>query len=547
MVYREVHRVELQELLRRWQVGESIRTIALATGLARNTVGKYLKAAKALGLTVSGPPATEDQLVRLLAQGYPGYPHRSPGPSEALLAPHKDQIGLWLTKERHRLTRIQELLAERGCVAPYSSLRHFVAKEHLCPRAATTVRMADTAPGEYAEMDFERLGYHLDPNTGRRLVIHALLVVLSYSRHMFVWPTTRQQLEDVIQGLEAAWRFFGGVPRHLVLDNFPAAVASPDSLSPRLTRGFLEYAQFRGFLPDPARVRHPKDKPHVERGVPYVRDRFFTGSSFLDLADMRSQAEHWCKEVAGSRLHGTTYRRPLQVFLEEEQPHLLPLKPGGYLVPQYAALKVHDDHHVEFGHALYSVPSDLCQPGSDLEVRADGELVRLYLRGNLVKTHPRQARGGRSTDPADYPPDKLAYAARSPEQLCRQAEQLGQNVGEFARRLLTGELPWTKLRQAQKLLRLADRYTPARLEAACCRALAFDLVDVHRLERILVGALDQQAPADPVEVEDQDPQGADPAPPARFARPGSAFARATTSSPPTSSPPADGSHITGGN
>lgn len=114
MVYREVHRVELQELLRRWQVGESIRTIARATGLARNTVGKYLKAAEALGLTVSGPPATEDQLVRLLAQGYPGYPHRSPGPSEALLAPHKDQIGLWLTKERRWLTRIQEPLAERG-------------------------------------------------------------------------------------------------------------------------------------------------------------------------------------------------------------------------------------------------------------------------------------------------------------------------------------------------------------------------------------------------------------------------------------------------
>lgn len=530
MVYREVHRMELRELLRRWQAGQSIRAIARATGLARNTIGKYLSAAEALGLTVSGPPATDDQLAQLLAQGYTGYSHRSPGPSEALLAPHREQIGLWLTKEHYRLTRIQELLAGKSCVVPYSSLRHFVAKEQLGARAATTVRMAQAAPGQYAEMDFGRLGFHQDRATGRRQVVYALLVVLCHSRHMFVWPTLRQHLEEVIEGLEAAWRFFAGVPRHLVLDNFPAAVAEADSLSPRLTRGFLDYAQFRGFLPDPARVRHPKDKPHVERGVPYVRDRFFAGASFLDLVDMRSGAERWCKEVAGSRLHGTTHRRPFQVFLEEEQACLLPLKPGPYLVPQYATLKVHDDHHVEFASALYSVPYDLCPPSSELEVRGDRELVRFYLRGNLVKTHPRAPKGGRRTDPADYPPHKVAYASRSPEQLCRQAEELGRAVGEFARRLLADQAPWTRLRQANKLLRLADRYTPARLEAACQHALTYDLVDVHRLERILVGALDQQALAVPTETQDGQPHVPDAPLPARFARPGSAFARATSPS-----------------
>lgn len=536
MVYREVHRMELRELLRRWQAGQSIRAIAQATGLARNTVGKYLSAAEALGLTISGPPASDDQLARLLGQGYTGSPHRSPGPSEALLAPHREQIALWLTKEHYRLTRILELLADKGCVVPYTSLRHFVAKEQLGARAATTVRMADTAPGQYAEMDFGRLGFHQDPTTGRRQVIYALLVVLCHSRHMFVWPMLRQHLEEVIEGLEAAWRFFAGVPRHLVLDNFPAAVAEADSLSPRLTRGFLDYAQFRGFLPDPARVRHPKDKPHVERGVPYVRDRFFAGASFLDLADMRSGAERWCKEVAGSRLHGTTHRRPFQLFLEEEQPHLLPLKPSPYLIPQYATLKVHDDHHVEFASALYSVPHDLCPPGSELEVRGDRELVRFYLRGNLVKTHPRQSKGGRCTDPADYPPNKVAYATRCPEQLCRQAEEIGPNVGKFARRLLANESPWTRLRQANKLLRLADRYTPTRLEAACQHALTYDLVDVHRLERILVGALDQQSPASSVETEVGQLHLPNLPLPARFARPGSAFARAASPSASSKTP-----------
>ena len=86
---------------------------------------------------------------------------------------------------------------------------------------------------------------------------------------------------------EAAWAFFEGVPNYLVIDNLPSAVAGVDPLHPRLTRGFLEYSQHRGFISDPARVRHPRDKPRVERGVPYVRERFFKGGEFTGLADMR--------------------------------------------------------------------------------------------------------------------------------------------------------------------------------------------------------------------------------------------------------------------
>ena len=97
---------------------------------------------------------------------------------------------------------------------------------------------------------------------------------------------------------------FEGVPRHLVIDNFPAAVAVADALHPRFTRGFLEYALQRGFISDPARVRRPRDKPRVERSVPYVRERFFKGAQFRELAEMRSAARRWCLEVAGQRITG---------------------------------------------------------------------------------------------------------------------------------------------------------------------------------------------------------------------------------------------------
>mgnify|MGYP005852898267 CR=1 FL=1 len=521
MVYREVHRMELRELLRRWQAGESARAIARATSLARNTVGKYLDAAESLGLTPSGPEPTEDQLSQLIALGYTGCPDRGPGCSEALLLPHQAQIQDWLRKEQFQLTRVHEKLAEKGCIVPYSSLHRFVVDHQLAGRSGTTVRVADTAPGDYAEMDFGRLGYHLDPTTSQRRLIWALVVVLSYSRHLFLWPLLHQRLQEVIAGLEAAWAAFGGVPRHLILDNFPAAVAKPDPLSPRLTRGFLHYAQFRGFLPDPARVRHPKDKPRAERVVPYARERFFKGGSFLDLEDMRSQAARWALEVAGNRIHGTTRRKPLEVFRTEEQSLLLTLKPGGYQAPVWARVQVHVDHHVEFASALYSVPFDRCPPSATAEVCQEGDLVRIYYRGNLIKVHPRQNRGGRSTDPEDYPPEKSLYALRASDRLCQQAAELGPNIAQFAEKLLSGDLAWTRFRQAQKLLRLAQRYTPSRLEAACARALAFDLLDVQRLERILVQALDQEDSAAPGETATHTP--ADAPLPARFARPGTAF------------------------
>ena len=278
----------------------------------------------------------------------------------------------------------------------------------------------------------------------------------------------RQQIGDVIEGLEAAWGFFGGMPRYLVLDNFPASVAGPDALNPRLTRAFLEYSQHRGFIADPARVRRPKDKPKVENGVHYVRERFFKGSQFRDLVDVRLRARGWCREVAGARVHGTTRRLPLVVFSEEEHVALLPWDGEPYDVADWHDVAVHPDRHIAYRYALYSVPYHACPPGTKLEVRGDGKLVRLYHRGILVKVHPRQPRGGRSTDPEDYPKELSSYTLRCPDRLKRQGAELGESVGAFADRLLSGPLPWAKVRQAQKLLRLGERYTSA---PARCRLL----------------------------------------------------------------------------
>lgn len=162
----------------------------------------------------------------------------------------------------------------------------------------------------------------------------------------------------------------------------------------------------------------------MERAIPYVRERFFKGGRFRDLEDCRQQAERWCRDVAGLRVHGTTRRLPREVFEAEERDALQPFDGVLYDVPEWKAVTVHPDHHISFGQALYSAPTTSCPPGTKLEVRGDRALVRLYKHGTLVKVHSRVPRGQRMTDPSEYPPEKTSYALRSTDSVAGQLQML---------------------------------------------------------------------------------------------------------------------------
>ena len=158
MAYREVLGMEIAGVVRRWLAGNSQRNIASGTGLSRDTVRKYLGAAKEAGVVQEGPAPTEDQLSRLAGISRSG-PRQSEGPSEELLGPWADQVYRWLNVERLQLTQIQELLAARGCQVAYSSLHRFVARRNWRGRSRSTVRMEDTAPGEVAERSWTSAGW----------------------------------------------------------------------------------------------------------------------------------------------------------------------------------------------------------------------------------------------------------------------------------------------------------------------------------------------------------------------------------------------------
>ncbi len=345
------------------------------------------------------------------------------------------------------------------------------------------MRVADVAPGELAEVDFGRLGLVPDPTTGRRRLVHALIVTLVHSRHQYVHVTASQQLADPIAGLEDAWAFFGGVVCRVVLDKLKAAVTKPDRDDPIFHRTFAEYARHRGFVIDAALPRHATGKPHVERHVPYVREHCFRGETWLDVAHGQREARRWCREVAGQRIHGTTRQRPLVVFERVEPAALHPLGAGRFDPPEWAKCIVHPDHHIQFGKALYSVPPR--HVGKTVGVRGDRALVRIYVQSERVKTHPRPPPGGRHTDYTDYPPELAPYAMRAPERLSREARGLGEAVGRFMEALLAPPFPWARLRPGQRLLRLANKDGRARVDAACRRAFAFDLLHVGRVEQII--------------------------------------------------------------
>lgn len=515
MGFREVSVVEVREVLRAWLEGHGLRKVAERAGVDRKTVRRYVAAAQAAGLARdAGVEAVTDEVVGAVVDAVRPARPNGHGASWELLLGHEEQIRAWVKggdgQASLSVVKIEELLARQGVRVPYRTLHRFAVERCGFRVKGTTVRVVDGEPGVECQIDFAQLGLLLDPETGKNRRVHALIFTAVVSRHMFVWLTYSQTLTAVIAGCEAAWAFYGGAFKVLVPDNMKAVVTNADAVNPQLSSGWLDYAQHVGFGTDPARVRSPQDKPRVERAVQYVRGNFWAGERFTDLADAQARVEVWCRERAGMRIHGTTAQRPAEMFTELESPCLLEV-PDPYDVPVFTRVKVHRDYHVEVGKALYSIPEQWL--GQHLDARADSDLVKLYSAGRLVKTHPRQRPGGRSTDREDLPAEKAGYAMRDLTQLIRVCASHGENIGIYAERLLDDPLPWTRMRSVYRLQGLVRRYGPGPVEAACERSLLLDVVSVSKVAAMLELARERQEPVLPAAAgADHNSQGG------RFAR-----------------------------
>ena len=490
MVYREVSVIEVREALRAWLAGKSERAVAAQAGVDRKTGKRYVTAAVAAGLSrEAGEEQLTDELIGQVVSVVRPVRPDGHGQGWAELEARRDQIAGW-AEGGVPVVKIGVLLARQGVVVAERTLHRFAAGRCAAPGSKVTTRVDDGPPGSELQIDFGDLGL-IPAGDGKRRKLRALVFTACFSRYMFVYLTFSMTLEEVIAGCEEAWQFFSGVFRVVVPDNMSPVVARADAVNPQLTREWLEYSQARGFATDPARVRHPRDKPRVEAGVHYVQGNFFAGESFLDLADARSKMAAWLG-TANARVHGTTRQVPAVVFAGQEAPCLLPAPADRYQVPYWAEVKVHVDYHIQVARALYSVPWR--HAGARVMARADEYLVKVYLRDQLIKTHPRKHPGGRSTDAADMPPGVEGYATRSVDRLVAQAACYGESTGIYARRLLDGDQPWMMMRSVYRLIGLAKRYGAEAAGAACSRALDVDVINVSKIESMLKNAT-EKAPA----------------------------------------------------
>ena len=298
--------VDLTELFVHWEAGRSQVQIAREPGSGPEDGAEVSGPGGGRGLVPGGPPAGELVWAQRIARWFPEVADaRLRQVTWPAIEAHRDYIVEQLADEVTVSTISARLSAEKGLTASESSVRRWITA-NLAEEAArrrVSVPRGPVEPGSEAQIDYGRLGSWTDPATGTRHIIQAFVMVLACSRLIFVRPVIRMDQTSWCDSHVEAFAFFGGVPARLVPDNLKTGVDRPDLYDPRINRAYAELAAHYGVLADPARAFKPKDKPRVERAMPYVRDSFWRGREFTSLQQMQAAALTWCREVAKVRSH----------------------------------------------------------------------------------------------------------------------------------------------------------------------------------------------------------------------------------------------------
>jgi transposase len=489
--------IDVVEILQHWHAGRSKSQVAASVGVDRATVRKYVAPAEAAGLLPGGPLLSRAEWAALVAGWFPELVDaKARSLTWPLIDQHREQIGEML--RANTVTTVHQRLRDEPphLKVSITSFRRYVWVQFPAHATAerVTVLRPPVPPGEEAQIDWGFLGNWLEPVTDRVRRVWAFVMVLAACRHMFVRPVLRLDTWAWVEAHVAAFEFFGAVPARLVPDNPRTGVDRCDLYDPKINRAYGELAAHYGCLVDPARRRKPKDKPRVERPLPYVRDSFWRGRSWESIEQMQAAALTWCVEVAGQRRHRSLDgASPYAVFQAVELPAMRPLPVEPFELARWLTPKVGVDCHISVAGVLYSVPWRLI--GRHVDVRLSAHRVEVFVDGQLVKTHRRAGRG-RQTDYADYPPDKVAFFMRTPSWCRRRAGELGPAVTELVAGLLqTNALH--RLRSAQGILGLAERHSAHRLDTACRRALDVGDPTYRTVKGILVAGTETDPAATP--------------------------------------------------
>jgi len=222
---------------------------------------------------------------------------------ESILDPYKEYINIQLAKGLTATRIFQDMVKEKDYQGSYDSIKRYASKiKESSPEAYMVL---ESLPGEEAQIDFGYIGT-LKLDNGKRKKVWVFIMELSYSRYMYAQIVFDQKVITFLDCHKKAFRYFGGVPKEIKLDNLKSGILEADFYEPVIQKNYAAFASHYGFLPQPCRVRKPTDKGKVESSIKYVKNNCFKERDFNSLEEAKEFLKEWLETVANIRVHGTT-------------------------------------------------------------------------------------------------------------------------------------------------------------------------------------------------------------------------------------------------
>ena len=492
------------------RLGWSLRRIEEATGVRRETIGRYLRwsgirlrrprgrklgpnAASEVATDLGAVPGAVSKPASEVATDLERPRAARAGQCASLCEPHREWITSALEQDRNAVAIWQNLVDQHGFTGRYNSVKRYVRELR-----GSAILLAHptivTAPGEEAQVDYGDGPMVRHPETGKYRRTRLFALTLAWSRKA-VWLLTWKSSTKIWCELhEEAFRRLGGVVSVVVLDNLREGVLEPDVYDPMLNPLYRDCLAHYGVVALPARVGHPDRKGKVESSIGYAQKTPLKGLRFETLEDAQAYLDRWTERWADTRIHGTKKRQVAAMF-QEERPHLkaLPAEPFRYY--QHGKRTVHLDGCVEVEAAYYGAPPGWI--GREVQVQWDGLRVRLIdpKTGTLLRELKKKPRGWREVHPDDRP----ARTPASTEQLLTRARNAGKAIGTLCAEIhrQKGE---AGVRRILGVLALVKKHGAATVETACQCALEVGYPDYRFVKKWI-----ERHPSAPLSLRQVDP------------------------------------------
>jgi transposase len=408
----------------------------------------------------------------------PTYRRRQQVKRPSKLDPFKGQIVGLLERHPYTAQQLLQQIRTQSYAGGYSILKAFVRL--VRPVRKPAFLRLEFAAGECAQVDWGSYGSITVGSARRRLSF--FVMVLCYSRMIYVEFTLSEGREQFLSCHRHALEFFGGSPAKVMIDNLKSGVLEhPPGMPPRFNPRYLDFAAHYGFTPVACQVRKGNEKGRVENGVGYVKKNFLNGLELPSFSALNPAAQQWRDTVANVRVHGETHCKPIERFAQEK-PLLRPLPPLPYDCALVRPSTANGCCRVVLDTNRYTVPYLYASQKLTLKIYPDQLL--LYHQEKLIATHLRSYDRRQDIRNPDHIQELLVHRHRAREQTCLQAFlSLGPQAELYARKLQEKRL--NAPHHIQKIVALSQLHGPDKVARALEDALTFEAYGCEYIGNIL--------------------------------------------------------------